>query len=629
MTTTWTDRFTSTSSGAVSRTIAEKLYEMVSVLDYGADPTGTDDCTTAFTNAIAAAKVSGAFGLLVPRGKYRISTGGISLAQIAIYGNGVHEAGTPYNDAGSVLLFESTTTSPFTLGRQVTMEGLSFYWPSQTDANATPTVYPPLFTGTYITQFSFRNNTVVNAYDFLKVTTGSTGIGDCSISNNRIYAINRCFHFQNGAPDSLWITNNMFSWAPYEDVVNAGPNYYLRTYTATSGEFMRIDVGSGSYTLVDGLFLTGNLILGPRYGIRVISGSLNVSKIGQNKFDAVSTWMSVEGTAKLLNSLIQGNYFYCYKTGDATTTYNGMSLTSTGALSDVTVIGNDFIFCRGNHIYWNNLFSDDMSILANRFTSWGQSEDPSVTSYYALQFTDGGVRAIISGNRFSPGGGVVAHLKSGIITGGAVDVFITGNLFSSCYIGVWLTSTLAGKCVVQGNYGSNTVGTQTFRDDVTTAGVVEAIWNTWDKAPANIGFPCFLGTVAAGQTINTGTKTKLNFGTQVYDLDDNYDPSTSTFTAPVAGTYQFEMCVTNDVGVTIGEIWKVAIESAGGSAQSKATVAYVPANAIGAAAVSLSVTLQLSAADTVTGQITRVTGANNYVVANDTGICFFGGLRIQ
>ena len=63
-------------TGAVARTTASKLQESVSVLDFGADPTGSTDSTTAFTNA----QGSGYVNVYIPPGTYllnnlRIKTG--------------------------------------------------------------------------------------------------------------------------------------------------------------------------------------------------------------------------------------------------------------------------------------------------------------------------------------------------------------------------------------------------------------------------------------------------------------------------------------------------------------------------------------------------------------------------
>lgn len=60
-------------TGSVTRTVASKLNDTVSVLDFGADPTGVADSTTAFSNAYAV--VAGSIGgtLLVPKGTYLVS----------------------------------------------------------------------------------------------------------------------------------------------------------------------------------------------------------------------------------------------------------------------------------------------------------------------------------------------------------------------------------------------------------------------------------------------------------------------------------------------------------------------------------------------------------------------------
>lgn len=58
-------------TGAVTRTVASKLQESVSVLDFGADPTNTLNSTTAFVNAVAVANATGAC-TYVPRGIYKV-----------------------------------------------------------------------------------------------------------------------------------------------------------------------------------------------------------------------------------------------------------------------------------------------------------------------------------------------------------------------------------------------------------------------------------------------------------------------------------------------------------------------------------------------------------------------------
>jgi polygalacturonase len=58
------------STGAVNRPINQKLAEIVSVLDFGADPTGTNDSTSAFNNSITAALPKSVF---VPAATYKLT----------------------------------------------------------------------------------------------------------------------------------------------------------------------------------------------------------------------------------------------------------------------------------------------------------------------------------------------------------------------------------------------------------------------------------------------------------------------------------------------------------------------------------------------------------------------------
>jgi hypothetical protein len=64
-------KFQQDSAGAVNRPISDKLREFVSVLDFGADPTGVADSTTAIQNAINFA--AGTKAVYFPAGIYRVS----------------------------------------------------------------------------------------------------------------------------------------------------------------------------------------------------------------------------------------------------------------------------------------------------------------------------------------------------------------------------------------------------------------------------------------------------------------------------------------------------------------------------------------------------------------------------
>jgi hypothetical protein len=65
--------YTEGSAGAVTTTVQAKLRESISVLDFGADPTGVADSSTAFQDAINALPSDGGY-ILVPSGEFNLGT---------------------------------------------------------------------------------------------------------------------------------------------------------------------------------------------------------------------------------------------------------------------------------------------------------------------------------------------------------------------------------------------------------------------------------------------------------------------------------------------------------------------------------------------------------------------------
>ncbi len=99
--------------GAVSTTVQAKLRQVVSVLDYGADPTGVADSTTAFRNAClsfqAVTAATANRSIFVPAGKYRITDTVYVHAGNVLFGDGT----ASYIDASS---FGAVSNSVFKLG---------------------------------------------------------------------------------------------------------------------------------------------------------------------------------------------------------------------------------------------------------------------------------------------------------------------------------------------------------------------------------------------------------------------------------------------------------------------------------------------------------------------------------
>lgn len=96
-------------AGAVNRNVEEKLQESISVLDFGADPTGVDDCTIAFQDAINAVLANGGGSIYIPRGTYNFPDADLfldpGLGNIKFYGDG-------YN-ASIISYYEGITTTNY------------------------------------------------------------------------------------------------------------------------------------------------------------------------------------------------------------------------------------------------------------------------------------------------------------------------------------------------------------------------------------------------------------------------------------------------------------------------------------------------------------------------------------
>ena len=116
--------YTPAGTGAVATTVQAKMREWISVLDFGADATGTADSTAAFTAAIATQKV-----VVVPNGTYKINSP-IALeaspaAGVTLVGQGGNH--TNVSGSGPVVIDLTSNTQYFiALGYSPNISGLTF-----------------------------------------------------------------------------------------------------------------------------------------------------------------------------------------------------------------------------------------------------------------------------------------------------------------------------------------------------------------------------------------------------------------------------------------------------------------------------------------------------------------------
>ncbi len=95
-------------TGGVATTVSAKLAQTVSVIDFGADPTGNADSTAAFTNAATALTVGGGT-IYLPPGTYKFSS--ITLpAGVVLSGAGVFASTLKCTSATATAIFMNSAT---------------------------------------------------------------------------------------------------------------------------------------------------------------------------------------------------------------------------------------------------------------------------------------------------------------------------------------------------------------------------------------------------------------------------------------------------------------------------------------------------------------------------------------
>lgn len=101
---------TAASARVGATTMQPKPQQMVSVTDFGADPTGVSDSTAAIQNAVNATSIGGT--LTFPSGTYKLSAAIRITTPITVQGSG---PGSFVNDLGSRVIQSNTSANAFTL----------------------------------------------------------------------------------------------------------------------------------------------------------------------------------------------------------------------------------------------------------------------------------------------------------------------------------------------------------------------------------------------------------------------------------------------------------------------------------------------------------------------------------
>jgi hypothetical protein len=145
--------YTQGGTGSVSRTVTSKLQESVSVLDFGADPTGATDSTTAIDSACSYINSVGGGTVLFPPGTYIVKRAQVGNQRgIYIRGN-VHLIGygatLDMQANASFFNVQPTTTETITISADVAVGDTSFTVASAGTLAAGDKVFVRLNTSSY------------------------------------------------------------------------------------------------------------------------------------------------------------------------------------------------------------------------------------------------------------------------------------------------------------------------------------------------------------------------------------------------------------------------------------------------------------------------------------------------
>jgi len=515
-----------TGGGGTNATFTTSGYPVAGRFIYG-----TDD--TAAITAAAARAVSTGRKLLFPSGGYWLATAStaIPLNNVAVEGDGAVGYNWPYIGKGSWLLLSNQSTASFSGMQGVDWNGVSVYYPEQDSSAVTPVAFPATFTGSQWVNTTFRNSRFINTRDFAEVTNVSgSGLGRVTLDNVKAYCVRYCFNFLNGAADVLTIgPNNYFGPGSFDNDAIYGPAH-LGRYTATSGEFLRIDVGAGAYPRVDGLMFTGFIVHGYRYGIRLVSGAVYVSAIGNINWDAVQTAYSIEGTSEWSTSAITGGTIYATNIYDGSASGAVFNTPSSGRV-DLTLSGGNVSYALGGIVYDTGTGYRRLTVVGMSLNSWGRTS--TAGTYYAVQTGNGGpgTEMTVSGNTLNCNDTVSPTVSGALITSNSVfSGLMANNFLTTCANGFVLQGG-AGNVSLNGNVSKGTTGSNVL-DNSTLSMLLYLNNNTFDAAAVTLRAPAIssCGTTpsaAAGSNNQGGT---ITIGTGVVTA------CTLTFTSTLVRT---------------------------------------------------------------------------------------------
>jgi hypothetical protein len=252
-----------TPAGAVNRDINLKLAESVSVTDFGADPTGVADSTTAIQNAIASLPATGGT-LYFPSGTYITDTIVFPLWPKALYliGNGRDSTTLVAKNANSPIIKGTTALTAFESTAHNYVYGFAF----KAHASGSTGAALDLSLCSYST---FRNST------FIKNGTGAWTYG---------YLLDATVSCYSNLIDDVIIVNSTPITASVVQIQNHANQHYLTNFRINQSNVLKcVTIANSAFPnstwaiyvqncYFEGLPSTVNGVLSCGQGIMYVSG---------------------------------------------------------------------------------------------------------------------------------------------------------------------------------------------------------------------------------------------------------------------------------------------------------------------------------------------------------------------
>lgn len=464
---------------------------------------GTDD-TAAVTAAIAASRTRNTI-CRFPPGCYWLASQSapIPLTNITLQGDGKSAEFFPYNGGSTLLLNNTVSPAAFSGVAGTILERMTFFYP-QVNAALAVASFPPLFQADNLGAFEVNNwfmgIRIVNAWQaFHSTTQGSwarTWMTDCFV-----YGIDAVFYMQSGYADVLQIENCYFGIGPWPEGL-AG-SQLPRVYTQSSGAVFRLDIGAGNYNFADGLIMTNSICQFYRYGIQLISGTIDVSNISNVNWDGVRSILYVTGTSRIVSTAITGGEAFCSNSLDGSATADVFHFDTSGTPNELTITGMQLELSQGNYIWDNQGTISRLVVTGNTFQHWGKTTTTGTYYAFACPVAMSGT-FVFSGNLFwgdrAGTSNSITALFCSLGTGCTME--ISGNNFSLCTTPIFVQGS-SGVLSATGNLSTQSGAPINDASSGTALAMLEN--NNWDIKPV-LRAPTISGA-GTGAAVTAGSST--------------------------------------------------------------------------------------------------------------------------